>query len=181
MSATFALVLLLLHGLGLQIGVVEASMEATVAAGSLPDDPCDLLTAGEMAEITGLQVISARRVPSITQIVAAQQEAREAEPGVICSFDTNSRFGAIAIAVPPQAERLSAVYWQARSDYFATFPGSAQSVDGLGKDAWIGGGASLRVLVGADDFFMVSTQMYQRDSRALLTEVARAILRRQWR
>jgi hypothetical protein len=144
----------------------------------LPDNPCDVLTAAELAEVTGLEVTSIRRGPSIHEMVSAQRQVREPEPGTICSFETRSPFGALSIAVPPRSERSSVLYWEARSKYFETFPGSAQQIQGLGIDAWIGGGASLRVLVRENEFLMLSTQIYQRQSRELLLQVARSILQK---
>ena len=108
----------------------------SAGAQSLPDNPCDVLTAAELADIT-----------------------------------------ALLIAVPPRAERRSELYWDARSKYFEAFPGSAQHIDGLGMDAWLAGGASLRVLVRENEYVMLSTQIYQRQSRELLVQIARAILR----
>jgi hypothetical protein len=145
---------------------------------SPPENPCDVLTAAELAEITGLEVTTMRRVPGIAKVVRAQREDREPEPGMICSFETTSPFGAISIAVPPRSDRRSELYWEARSTYFGTFPGSAQHIEALGMDAWLAGGAGLRVLVGENEYLMLSTQIYQRQSRELLVDIARAILRR---
>jgi hypothetical protein len=143
----------------------------------LPDNPCELLTTAELSTITDLKVIESRRVPSIRKIVDAQREAREPGPGTICQFETDSPFGEILISLPPRPERRAEVYWEARSRYFKTFPGSAQHIAGLGLDAWSSGGTSLSVLVSDDDYLMLSTQMYQPRSRQLLVDIARAILR----
>ena len=45
-------------------------------------------------------------------------------------------------------------------------------------DAWLAGGVSLNLLVREDEYLMLSTQVYQRQSRDLLVEVARAVARR---
>ncbi|MFP5263445.1 MAG: hypothetical protein ACLGJB_16200 [Blastocatellia bacterium] len=68
------------------------------------------------------------------------------------------------------------MYWGKRAKYFETFPGSAKSVAGLGKDAWSAGGNTLHVLVGEDQYFSFSTQMYQPESRELLVKLARSVL-----
>ena len=158
--------------------ILFAPPALSASAQSLPDNPCDLLTAAEIADVTGLEVTSIRRQPSIPKLVRAQREDREPEPGTICSFETRSPFGALLIAVPTPAERRGELYWGARSKYFETFPGSAQHIEGLGMDAWLAGGASLRVLVRENEYVMLSTQMYQRQSRELLVQIARSILRR---
>jgi hypothetical protein len=144
----------------------------------LPDNPCEVLTAAELAAATGLTVTSVRRVPSIGEGVRAEREGRPPEPGTICSYDTNSPFGALSIWVPRRSERRSELYWRARSKYFDTFPGSAEHIPELGMDAWLAGGASLSVLIRENEHLGLSTQNYQRQSRDVLVKVARAIARR---
>ena len=143
---------------------------------TLPDDPCEVLNQARMSAITGLEVTSVRRVPSIEKIIQAQDENREPDPGTICSYETRSDFGAIAIVIPAQTGRSAAAYWENRTEYFKTFPGSAQPVPGLGMDAWLSGGTSLHVLVREGEQFAVLTQMYRPESRELLVKIARAIL-----
>jgi hypothetical protein len=179
MHTTIAVVFILLGPPGLSASVGDQGTQTPFASRSLPDNPCDLLTAAGLADVTGLEVTSIHRVASIHKVVSAQLQGREPEPGMICSFETNSHFGAISIAVPPRSERRSELYWEARSKYFETFPGSAQHIEGLGIDAWLAGGAGLRVLVRENEYLMLSTQRYQRQSRELLVDIARAILRRQ--
>ena len=99
-------------------------------------------------------------MPSIGKVVRAQLEDREPEPGTICSFETKSPFDAISIVVPARSDRRSELYWEARSKYFETYPGAAQPIVGLGMDAWLAGGAGLRVLTGGNDHLMLSTKMY---------------------
>lgn len=156
---------------------VQSARTSTVSR-SLPDNPCDVLTAAELADVTGLEVTSGRRVPSIQEVVSAERQGRKPEPGTICSFETNSHFGALSIVVPRRSERRSALYWEARSKYFETYPGAAQHIQGLGIDAWLAGGVGLNLLVREDEYLMLSTQVYQRQSRDVLVEVARAIARR---
>jgi hypothetical protein len=143
---------------------------------SLPEDPCDVLTPAQVSAITGLEVTTARRVPSIAKVVQAGDENREPDPGTICSYETGSDFGAITIFVPAVAERRAAVYWGRRAKYFETFPGSAKPVAGLGKDAWAAGGNTLHVLIGEGQYFSLSTQMYQPGSGELLVKLARSVI-----
>jgi hypothetical protein len=157
----------------------DQSAQTRTASRALPDNPCDVLTAAVLADVAALEVTSVRRLPSIQEEVSAERQGRKPEPGTICSFETNSHFGAISIAVPPRSERRSELYWKARSKYFETYPGSAQHIEGLGIDAWLAGGASLSVLVRENEYLMLSTQMYQRESRELLVKVARAVVPRQ--
>ena len=144
---------------------------------SLPDNPCEVLTAAQVSSVTGLEIPAVQRLPDIMKVVRAQEEQREPDPGIICSYETRSDLGAITIVVPALAERGGATYWAARSRYFKTFPGSARAVAGLGTDAWLGGGNSLVVLVG-DEYFSLSTQQYQPRSGAVLVDIARAVLER---
>jgi hypothetical protein len=144
---------------------------------SLPENPCELLTIQQISFATGLEVIEMRRVPDIAEIVRAQEEGRNPGPGNICSYRTISEFGEINIDIPPQAERNVGHYWKTRDSYFRTFPGSADPISGLGKDAWIGGGTSLHVLVRDDVHLGISTQFYQRRSREVVVDVARYVLR----
>jgi hypothetical protein len=153
---------------GLSASVGDQGARSPTASRSLPDNPCDLLTAAELAAVTGLEVTSVRRVPSI----------HEPEPGSICSFETNSHFGALSIVVPRRSERRSERYWAARAKYFQMFPGSAQPIPGLGIDAWLAGGAGLSVLIRENEYLMLSTQNYHRQSRDVLVEIARAVARR---
>ena len=145
---------------------------------SLPENPCAVLTVEQVAAATGLRVTSMRRVASIPEIVPAQRERREPVAGSICSYETRSDFGELNIHVPRRTERRTASYWEARERYFGAFPGSAQAIPDLGIDAWLAGGASLHVLACQDEYFTVSTQMYQVRSRELLVALARAMLGR---
>lgn len=143
---------------------------------SLPDNPCDVLSPERMSDITGLKITSAKRVPSIKEIVRAQDESREPGLGTICRYETRSDFGEIIIAVPPQADRHAAKYWEARAKYFETFPGSARPVARLGADAWLAGGNGLLVLTAGGEHFSLSTQKYQRRSAEILIGIAKVVL-----
>jgi hypothetical protein len=142
----------------------------------LPDNPCEAVTAEQISAATGLEVSPAERKPSIGEKVQAQREDREPVPGTICSYETGSEFGAIIIAVPVRANRSATEYWKTRAKYFETYPGAGKFVADVGADAWIAGGASLAVLVGGDEYFIVSTQYYQPGSRELLVKIARVVL-----
>jgi hypothetical protein len=152
-------------------GLVPSAVE-----GALPDNPCDVISPAHIAEATQLVVLSGRRVPAIAEIVSAQDEGRKPGAGRICVFETGPEFGGITVAITPRAERRAALYWEQRTRYFRTYPGSARLIPGLGEDAWLSGGTSLTVLIGGDEYFSLSTQLYQPESGALLAKVARAIL-----
>ena len=143
---------------------------------SLPDNPCEVLNPAQVSAITGLEVVSANRVPSLDKVVNAQRENREPGPGTICLYETRSDFGAILIAVPARADRSASEYWKTRAKYFETFPGAAQPVPGLGVDAWLSGGTALHVLARGDESFTLSTQMAQPRSREVLVTIAQGVL-----
>src|SRR5262245_21536432 len=140
--------------------------------GSLPDNPCELLTQAQVSAITGLEVTSVQRDRGIL----AEHEIRDSDPGRICSYQTQSEFGAITIVVPARAERTTAVYREKQAKYFKTFPGGAKGVADLGMDAWVAGGNTLFVLVREDEYFALGTQHWQPRSRDLLVKIARAAL-----
>ena len=159
------------------IGQPRPSVVALPQRASLPENPCDLLTIGQVFAATGLEVIEMRRMPGIKEVVRARDEARNPGPGTLCNYRTRSEFGEINIYIPPQAERKAAQYWKERDDYFRTFGGSAQSIPGLGKDAWLAGGTGLRLLIRDDLYLGISTQYYQRRSRDVVINIARYVLR----
>jgi hypothetical protein len=144
----------------------------------LSDNPCDLFTVYDVTAITHLDVREVRRVPSITKIVEAQRSGRETGPGTICSYETDSDFGAIEVVVPIRSERDATHYWTNRERYFRTYPGAARPIPEIGIDAWLSGGNSLSVLTDQDEYFVISTQFYQRESAELLSHLARAVTRR---
>jgi hypothetical protein len=147
-----------------------------VRLASLPENPCELISPAQVSAVSGLEVTSVKRVPSLEKIISAQSENREPGPGTICVYVTRSPFGDIMIGVTPRTERSAARYWESRAEYFETFPGSARDVADLGMDAWIAGSTSLTVLVRGDEYFGLSTQMYQPRSEALLVSIARVVL-----
>ena len=158
--------------LSLFCGVAALPELGPQALARWPDNPCAVLTAAQMADATGLDVVSMRRVPRIGKVVRAD----EPNSGTICVYETRSDFGALSIVVPERLERAGVRYWQQKAEYFATYRGSAQNIAMLGRDAWLAGGAALTVLVSDDEYVGFSTQMYQPDSRELLIKIARAAL-----
>jgi hypothetical protein len=142
----------------------------------LPDNPCDLLTPAEVSAATGLNVTAARRRPSITQEVTAQREARDPEPGVICTYDTESEFGEIILSIARQQERTADAYWLRRAEYFDAFRPAAVYIRGVGKDAWLSGGTSLAVLIRDNEYFGIMTQMYTPRSRDVVVRLAHAAI-----
>ncbi|HEY5886057.1 MAG TPA: hypothetical protein VIT88_15325 [Pyrinomonadaceae bacterium] len=149
-----------------------------ITAASLPDDPCAVLSAARVSEVTGLEITSANRAPSLSKIVQAQEENREPAPGTICIYETRSDVGSVSLMVPPRASRRAAQYWEARSKYFETFPGPAKHVEAMGVDAWFAAGTTIHVLADGDEYFIVNTQMVAPRSRKIVVNIAKAVLER---
>ena len=145
---------------------------------SLPEDPCKLLTRGEVSVATGLRVRQARRVPDIEEIVNAGREGRAPRTSTICTYDTPGDLVAITIIVPPVSDRSAAAYRSAREAYFRQYQGSARDVSGVGEDAWLGAGNTLHVLAGENAYFIVTTRMARPSSPDVVTAVARAAIDR---
>lgn len=143
----------------------------------LPENPCELLTIQQVSAATGVSVVAAQRAPSVAATVEAQRRGVDPPPGNVCSYETRSEFGTIDVGVMT-AESNAVAYWEVRERHFRTFPGSAQAVPGLGIDAWMAGGTSVRVLVRNDLQLYIATRLYQPGSRDVILSVARAILRR---
>lgn len=173
------LILLAVFGMSyLPMSCVVPSIHALPQPRPLGDNPCDLFTAEEVAAITHFDVTEVRRVPSITKIVEARRSGREPGPGTICSYETNSDFGAIMVVVPLRSERDATNYWTNRERYFRTYPRSARPIPEIGIDAWLAAGTSLSVLTDQNEYFAISTQFYQRESAELVNRLARAVLGR---
>lgn len=146
--------------------------------GSLPEDPCRILTRGDVSVATGLRVRQARRVPDIEEIVNSGREGRAARTSTICSYDTPSDIVAITVIVPPVSDRSAAAYRSAREAYFRQYPGSARDVSGVGEDAWLAAGNTLHVLGGDNAYFVVATRMARPNSPDVVAAVARAVVER---
>ncbi len=159
-------------------GAPPAPAAAARRIAALPENPCELLTRGEVSIATGLRVRRARKVPDIEEIVAAGREGRAANTSTICSYDTGGELVAITIIVPPLSDRNAAAYRSAREAYFRQYPGSAKPVAGIGEDAWLAGGTTLHVLAGPNAHFTVATRMAQPSSPDVVAKVARAVVER---
>lgn len=146
---------------------------------SLPENPCELLTAREVSAAGGQHVSNAHRVPDIGEIIRAEREGRTARANNICAYDTMNEIGGVTIIVPPVSEQSSAAYHKAREDYFRQFSGA--KIDGLGEDAWLAGGTTLHVLAGKNAQFIVATRTARDGSRDIVIGVAKAVLARLYR
>ena len=160
------------------VGAPPAPAAAPRRVASLPENPCELLTRGDVSVATGLRVRRARKVPDIEEIVAAGREGRPAHTSTICSYDTGGELVAITITVPPLANRNAAAYNSEREAYFRQYPGSARPIAGIGENAWLAGGTTLHVLAGPNAPFTVATRMAKPNSQDVVTKVARAVVER---
>jgi hypothetical protein len=140
----------------------------------IPENPCELLAPEQLANATGLEIIGMERKPDILELVRAQDENRSIGSGRVCVYKTQTVFGDIMVGLAEEAD--SAKFRQARDIYFARFPGSAKPIPNLGQDAWIGGGANLRLLVRDDLQLTIVTQYYRKESEELLIRIARRLL-----
>ena len=140
----------------------------------IPENPCELLAPEQLANATGLEIMGAERKRDILELVRAQDENRSIGPGRVCVYKTQTVFGDIMVGLAEEQD--PAKFRQARDIYFARFPGSAKPIPNLGQDAWIGGGANLRLLIRNDLQLTISTQNYQKASEELLIRIARRLL-----
>jgi len=163
----------------LAVAGCSPSRFASARLTSWPENPCAILTADQVASATGLAMTNVRRAPSIGKIVQASRVGGDPGPGKhICVYETRSEYVDVTIVTPPTDQRSSAAYWAAREEYFRTFPGSARPIANLGQDAWLSGGATLRVLARRDLHFAVTARMYQPGADQMLIALARAVLAR---
>jgi hypothetical protein len=165
------LVLLLMWTVSMTALSEEVSAARTAL---LPENPCDLLTPAEVSAATGVPVTAARRRPSIMQEVDAQRDRREPEPGVICTYDTDSEFGEIILSIADKQDRTRDEYWLRRAAYFDTSRALAEYVPGLGEDAWLNGRVGVCVMIRDSEYFAVSIQMPSPRYREVLIGIARA-------
>src|SRR5262249_62248949 len=68
--------------------------------GSLPDNPCELLTQAQMSAITRLEVTSVQRERGIVD----ENEARDPHPGRSSTYQTQREFGAITLPLENRNE-----------------------------------------------------------------------------
>lgn len=116
----------------------------------MPEDPCALLSATDVAAAIDGSVEKVERVPSIDQIVAAQDRGgtREDVPvddRRLCSYTTTSPLAAITVFVPKPSDDGAELFRSARRR-------DDEGVSSVGDNAYLSGGASLRVLVGGASF-----------------------------
>jgi len=123
-----------------------------------------------------VKILSARRVPDIGEIVRAQKENRSARPSTICNYDSSDDVGDILIVVPEVSQQSVAAYRKARDDYTRNF--RAESISGVGDEAWMAGGNTLHVLAGKNAQFIVATRFWQANSRDVVIAVAKSVISR---
>ncbi len=135
----------------------------------LPEDPCSLVRPGDVAAAFDAEVTKAERVPSIDEIVSAQnKDGADAEvPRAdqrLCLYTTTSDFGAVTVFVPASSADGAKLFTSRRD--------SAKEVDRVGDDAYFEGGSSLSVLVD-DEMFSVQVQKpVGEDAQPALVELA---------
>ena len=161
-----------------EVGAPPPPAAGTRRGATLPENPCELLTRGDVSVATGLRVRRARKVPDIEEIVAAGRAGRPAHTSTICSYDTGGELVAITITVPPLENRNAAAYNSEREAYFRHNPGLAKSITGIGEDAWLARGTTLHVLAGPNAHFTVATRTARPNSADVVAKVARAVVER---
>ncbi|MGH8991022.1 MAG: hypothetical protein ACRDZ7_05780 [Acidimicrobiia bacterium] len=143
----------------------------------LPEDPCALLSADDVAATTEATVTKTERVASIDQIVAVQDRGGTADDVPtgdrrLCSYTTTSRLRAITVFVPKASGDAAKLFTSRRG-------GHDESVDGVGDDAYLAGGASLHVLVGVAAFsIQVQDATGATEVRGVLTKLAKRAIDR---
>ena len=142
----------------------------------LPDNPCELLSAEQVAAAGGVKILGARRVPDIGEIIRAEKENRSARPSTICNYDSSADVGDIIIIVPEVSQQSVAAYRKARDDYARNF--RAENIAGIGDEAWMAGGNTLHVLAGRNAQFIVATRYWQANSRDVVIAVAKSVMSR---
>ena len=140
-----------------------------------PDDPCEVLSADDVAAASGLPIRNARRIPDIGEIVRATREGRRPRVSAVCSYDGETD-AEITISIPAVADQNASAYMKERDAYFEQSHG--QHVSGVGADAWLGGGAALHVLVGKNAQFVVGARNASEKSRDAVVAVAKAAIAR---
>lgn len=140
---------------------------------SLPDNPCELLSAEEVAAATGLRIESARRMPDIGEVLKSEREGRAARVSGICTYDASGEDSEISLIVPSVSDQSRAAFMRERGAY--SDQSRVEPVSGLGEDAWLAG-TTLHVLAGNTAQFMVAARGRQEHSRDLVVAVAKAVL-----
>ena len=83
------------------------------------------------------------------------------------------------IMLPTRSDRQAEKYWEEKSKYFETFPGSAHNVERVGADAWFAAGTTVNVLTIGNEHFTVATRMVHPRSREFVINLAKAIVEQQ--
>jgi hypothetical protein len=135
----------------------------------LPEDPCSLVRPGDVAAAFDTEVTKAERVPSIDEIVSAQNKGgADAEvPRAdqrLCSYTTTSEFGAVTVFVPAPSAHGAKLFTSRRDN--------AKEVDSVGDEAYFEGGSSLSVLVDDEMFSMQVQRPVGEDTQPALVELA---------
>jgi hypothetical protein len=143
----------------------------------LPQNPCATLTAEEVARATGVAVTRAARVPSISEIVEAQDAKRPPPPGSICSYATGTPYGAIMISTVVPGSRTADLFRERRIEYNRGSRSPLRRMPGLGVEAWSHRN-SVIVYLDRGQVFTVGTQMDEPGAEALVIAVAHAFLKK---
>jgi DNA-binding beta-propeller fold protein YncE len=125
----------------------------------VPDDPCDLLTAGAVERATGGRVLSWRQLE--------QPDMKGPTPDALlpCEYSTDSRFGSILVTTDPND--ITGFVGARDRD-----PRQVSVIDGLGDEAFVYGKGAIWVRVGGA-YFSIGAQLHPGDeSVAMLTVLA---------
>lgn len=142
---------------------------------ALPENPCDLVSARQVAAATGLEIVAAKRVLSQRESIESGKPGHEPRAGSICSYETRSELGAILVIFPDRRSPLGA---PTDASHCGPVASSGRSVSSLGGRAW-GSGGTIAVCVGPDLIVWISVQMaHERRASDAAVGVARAILHR---
>ena len=155
---------------------VAAPTPVRASITSLPDNPCDVLTAREISAAIGKSVTRGRRAPDVSEIIRADKESRLPRERAVCSYDSMNEFGSIMIIVPAVSDQNASAFERTRDEYARR--ARPVRIEGLGEDAWMEGGGALHVLAGKNAQFIVGTRTVRDDTKEIEIAVAKAILAR---
>ena len=155
--------------LGAAIGCSAPTLTA------LPDNPCDLLSARQVATAAGVEISKATRVLSQRESIESSKSGRQPVAGSICRYETPSELGSISVIFPDRRGPLASRAEPAKCGAHGPTASAVSSTDGR---VWISGGTGA-VCVGPGLLVWVSVQMaHQPRATDAATRVAGAILRR---
>lgn len=142
---------------------------------ALPDNPCDLISARQVAAAAGVEISRTTRVLSQRESIDSSRSGRRPTAGAICRYETPSELGSIAVILPDRRGPLGT-----RSEpptCGANDPTASARSSPDGRVRISGGSGS--VCVGPDLLVWVAVQQaHQRRATNAATGVANAILRR---